>query len=82
MRPNGVFKKSNSYQELLSQEFYEKCPKAVLAAIAVSFVINHQGSDADVAEEIILHEWDILHKNGTIPQKPYRTAKNAEDLFD
>lgn len=82
MRPNGVFKKENSYQKILTPEFYEKCPKAVLAAIAVSFVINHQDSRADMAEEIIMHEWDILHKNGTIPQKPYREVKSAEDLFD
>lgn len=79
--PQGI-KTDNTYQKILSAEFYQKCPKSVLAAIAVSFVINHQGSDEDVAEEIILHEWDILHKNGTIPQKPYRDAKSAEDLFD
>lgn len=81
MRPNGVFKKENEYQKILTQEFYEKCPKAVLAAIAVSFVLNHQGSDQDVVEETILNEWHILHKNGTLPQKPFRDLKNAEDIY-
>lgn len=74
-------KEGNNYQKLLSAEFYEKCPKSVLAAIAVSFIINHQGSDNDNVEEIILHEWKVLNQNGIVPQKPYREGKNAEDIF-
>jgi hypothetical protein len=74
-------KKTNSYQNILSREFLEKCPKSVLAAIAVSFVINHQGTDEELAEETLLQEWHLLHKNGTIPQKPFRENKNAEDLY-
>lgn len=68
-------KTTNSYQKVLSDEFLEKCPKSVLAALAVSFVINHQNFSDVIAEEVILSEWHILHKNGTIPQKPYRQNK-------
>lgn len=72
MRPNGVFKKENDYQKLLTREFYDKCPKAVLAAIAVSYVLNHLGTKPEEAEEVILNEWHLLHNNGIIPQKPFR----------
>ena len=81
MSKKGVFKQQNSYQEMLSLEFYEKCPKAVFAAIAVSFVLNHQGTDSELTEETILKEWGILHQSGIIPQKPYRELKNAEDIY-
>ena len=80
MRPNGVFKTENSYQKILSAEFYQKIPKAVLAAIAVSYVINWQGTDQEQAEENILAEWYTLHGQGIIPQKPFREVKNAEDM--
>lgn len=81
MRPNGVFKKENKYQKLLSPEFYDKCPKAVLAAIAVSYVLNHIGTDPELAEETLLAEWHTLYANGIIPQVPSRRNKNAEDII-
>lgn len=67
-------KTNNSYQRILSVEFLEKCPKSVLAAIAVSFVINHQSISEEKAEDVILNEWNILHKNGIVPQKPYKNT--------
>lgn len=73
-------KTTNSYQNILSPEFLEKCPKSVLAAIAVSFTINHQNFSEEMAEEVILNEWHILHKNGTIPQKPHREVKNRRKM--
>lgn len=75
------FKTENDYQKMVSKEFYEKCPKAVLAALAVSFALNHQGNDEELIEEALLNEWGLLHKQNIIPQKPYRELKNAEDIY-
>lgn len=75
---NRVNKKMNSYTDLLSSEFYERCPKAVVAAIAVSFAILQGNNDASV-EDALLTEWTILHKSGIVPQKPYRDVNAAKD---
>lgn len=71
--PQGI-KKDNDYQKLLSYEFYEKCPKSVITALLVSFVML-QHDDKGLLEELILNEWRILHENGIVPQKPFRTPK-------
>lgn len=59
-------KKLNNYQQAIDQGFYEKAPKAVLAAIAVSMAINN-GEDAT---EYLKREWQTLYNNGIISQKP------------
>jgi hypothetical protein len=65
--PHGI-KIGNSYAEALG-ELYEKMPKAVLAAIAVSYAT--QGGDyLDEAKERVMDEWKALHANGIVPQKP------------
>lgn len=67
-------KMENSYQQSLSKEFFEKCPKSVLAAIAVSFATLQMEGQQQL-EETLLNEWRVLHKGGIVPQKPYRKAK-------
>lgn len=60
--------KENSYQGLIDLRLYEACPKAVFAAIAASFIINHQARGELSAE--LLREWYTLHINGVVPQRP------------
>lgn len=62
-------KTSNGYAEAISQRLYIDCPKAVLAAIAVS-ALTTGGDSIDEAEQRVLHEWWVLYRNGIVPQKP------------
>lgn len=70
-RPTGVFKKTNEYQRLISGEMYEKTPKAVFAAIAVSFMLNHQGILPENMDAELKNEWKLLYDQDIIPQKPF-----------
>ena len=69
-RPNGVFKTENGYQQLIDPALYEKTPKAVFAALVVSFLLNHQNVNQSNIDLDIKREWATLHENGIIPQKP------------
>lgn len=69
-RPKGVFTKGNEYQKVLSAEFYRRCPKSVLAAIAVSYAARQFDEDFTMAENAIIDEWKALYTNGIVPQKP------------
>jgi hypothetical protein len=63
-------KTSNEYAAMFKDK-YDKIPKSVFAAVALSFAyINceEKGFDGAVAE--VLHEWDTLHQAGIVPQKP------------
>lgn len=64
------FKTFNEYQKQLSRDFYEKCPKAVFAALAVSFVMRAMGGEFEDVQQHLAEEWAVLHANGVIPQKP------------
>jgi hypothetical protein len=69
----AINKKSNEYAEVIS-EIYDRIPKAVLAAIAVSFsLILNEGQDFDQVQDTILTEWRILNVNGIVPQKPIKS---------
>lgn len=68
-RPTGVFKTGNEYQNLINPLFYEKCPKAVFAAIAVSYMVNHGIVQMDEVTVALLDEWKVLHGNEIVPQK-------------
>jgi hypothetical protein len=50
---------------------YEKIPKSVWAAIAISFARRLNNDDEKQAYGEIFTEWSILHQNGIIPQKPF-----------
>jgi hypothetical protein len=59
---------TNEYARELVQ--YEQTPKAVYAAIALSFAMRLNAEDFIEAERAVEDEWRILHDNGIVPQKP------------
>lgn len=60
--------KRNLYADQLG-DIFDECPKAVLAAIAVSFATTG-GDFLSEARERIAEEWHILHQAGIVPQAP------------
>ena len=73
MRGRGV-KMGNDYATLLDDDF-DRIPKAVFAAIAVSFAhrIIGEGSDEErfaQVRRVIREEWAALYGNGIVPQVP------------
>lgn len=64
------FKTTNNYADALSGEFYEKCPKAVFAALAVSLGLLACDENFLKVESALIDEWKALHSAGIIPQKP------------
>ncbi len=60
--------KSNTYVDQLA-DLFDKTPKAVLAAIAVSSLTTG-GDYLERARELVLEEWRILHQAGIVSQKP------------
>jgi len=71
-----VLAKGNKYAAELGR-LYDDIPKAVLAAIAVSYA-STGGDHIDDAVPNILREWGILHENGIVPQKPPAPKKKAK----
>jgi hypothetical protein len=68
-RPTGVTKLSNEYVQSIPSEIFENTPKAVWAAIAVSFAVNLASEgDFNQAAGVIMQEWIALKENGIIPQ--------------
>ena len=77
MTRQGVFRTTNEYQRLIVD--YDKIPKAVLAAIAVSALnLAFCEDDLDKVNEALINEWNVLHSAGIIPQKPIREVKRNE----
>lgn len=71
-RRNGIFKQSNEYARLVDN--YDKIPKAVFAAIAVSALnIAFCEDDLSKINEVLINEWNALYNSGIIPQKPIKT---------
>lgn len=64
------FKTTNEYADTLSGDFYEKCPKAVFAALAVSLGLLTCDEDFSKVESALIDEWKALHAAGIVPQKP------------
>lgn len=58
----------NEYASQLG-DLFDKTPKAVLAAIAVS-ALTTGGDYLEKARELLLEEWRILHENKIVPQSP------------
>lgn len=75
-RFNG-HKIGNGYAEQLG-DVYNVAPKAVLAAIAVSFA-SSGGDELEAARERVLREWWILHENGIVKQRPTLAKPGEED---
>ena len=63
----------NDYATVLHPDFYRHCPKAVFAAMAVSYA-SQGGEYLRTVQARLLNEWDLLHRAGIVKQKPLRTA--------
>jgi hypothetical protein len=61
-------KKTNEYTKRIDSRVFEKTPKTVFAAIAVSAIMRDSAKYD--ATKYLLEEWWILHDNDIIPQKP------------
>lgn len=68
-------KLSNEYVVELGAVF-EECPKAVLAAIAVSSLTSG-GDCLDEARQRLANEWGVLYSQGIVPQPPGTHARKA-----
>ena len=68
-RPYGIRKTTNGYSDTLSRSVFERTPKAVFAAIAVSLMANDRNVPFDQIDAAILEEWAVLNRNGIVPQK-------------
>lgn len=56
---------------LSEREWFDKCPKAVLFEIARQFGMRVADDfSADAAFKVMQDEWQALHANGIVPQKP------------
>ncbi|MCE9567412.1 MAG: hypothetical protein K8U57_35880 [Planctomycetes bacterium] len=69
---------SNTHNEYAAalDELFDKVPKAVLAAIAVS-ALTRGGDQLSEAKALLAKEWEILNLNGIVPQRPCKEAKAA-----
>jgi hypothetical protein len=59
---------TNEYSRVLGP-LYERMPKAVLAAVAVSFAHRMSGG-FDAVPSTVMDEWQTLFDNGLVTQKP------------
>lgn len=62
----------NEYAAQLD-ELFERIPKSVFAAIAVSYATTG-GDWLERAKMNVCREWRILHEQGIVPQKPTKEA--------
>jgi hypothetical protein len=64
-------KTSNEYVRILDHRMYETTPKAVFAAIAISYATLISGDEnLGRSQQAIINEWQALYNAGIIPQKP------------
>lgn len=65
----STFKIGNEYARAFGP-LYARTPKAVFAAIAFSFALRLNEDHADRAAAEFLKEWETLHANGIVDQRP------------
>lgn len=58
---------------------YDDTPKSVFAALALSFALRLCEDDIHRARELLIEEWEILHRNEIIPQKPINNFRTYLD---
>jgi hypothetical protein len=64
-------KTTNEYAQFLERaHLFEKTPKTVFAALAVSYALHQREDNFNAVVEELLDEWEILYQNGIVPQKP------------
>lgn len=74
----------NNYMAAAGSEFFEKTPKAVWAALAVSFAAMTVESAEEFLEnpgavaETLAGEWAILYRAGIVPQSPPKKDHEAK----
>lgn len=68
--------KPNQYQQAIAPALFDTCPKAVFAAIAVSFLALQSGDSFEFINGELLREWEVLHKQGIVPQAPPKSLMN------
>jgi hypothetical protein len=66
----GRGKNDNSYARRV---FDIDAPKTVWMAIAFSLAMRIREDDFALAAQEVYAEWEALHANGIVPQKPRRT---------
>lgn len=76
-RPTGVFKLRNDYCD--SAQDYDKTPKAVWCALAVSLAMRLSEDYPERADALLREEWDRLYRAGLVPQKPLSQARGERD---
>jgi hypothetical protein len=69
----------NEYQRVIGR-LAEECPKAVLAAIAVSYA-SAGGDHLARAEKELAWEWQCLYDNGIVPQNPPARVRELAEAF-
>ena len=76
----NITNRSNKYMRSLP--WFDRIPKSVLAAIAVSYA-SSGGDYLEQASDNVAREWMVLYENGIVPQRPpadiREAAQRAED---
>jgi uncharacterized protein (DUF608 family) len=67
----GQAKRDSEYSRAV---FEIEAPKTVWMAIAFSLAMLIENSDKDAAVARVMAEWETLHANGIVPQKPRRSS--------
>lgn len=65
----GASKVMNEYAIAIGGTLYAETPKAVFAALLVSY-LKRDGVSFDELPPAIVKEWEVLHDNGIVPQEP------------
>ena len=71
--PIGISKRTNEYATLIERTI--DAPKAVWMALAVSLANQLAGGPLDRGlppVDTLMAEWQALHNNGIVPQRPTR----------
>lgn len=70
---------SNPYIEALDKGVFDKIPKSVWAAIAIS-ALTAGGDRLPESTDEVIHEWWMLYYNRIVPQKPFADDKKEKEL--
>lgn len=75
-------KSTNEYADVFRQlHLYDNTPKTVFAAVALSMCYMHmEGESFEAAVARFLVEWDALHRNGIVPQKPAKLTETKPNV--
>lgn len=68
MAEGAGMKRKNTYAEQFPD--YDRTPKAVYAALALSLALRLSEDDFPKALELLKDEWAVLYAQGIVPQVP------------